>query len=95
MIIKLTEIRNSTARDGSKKPELHAIYINANQIQSFAKSINGNDTRIQLQGTGYLFVKESCEEILDSLVPKPIVAILPDDMDHAYGADARIIYGVR
>jgi hypothetical protein len=91
MIIKLTECRNNKGIMG--KTEYHPIYININQIQSFAKSINGTDTRLQLQGIGYIFVRESCEEIIDRLVPKMVT--LPDNMDHAYGKDAHIKYGAR
>lgn len=97
MIIKLTEIRNSAVRDGAaKKPELHTIYVNVNQIQCFAKSINGNDTRLQLQGSGYIFVKESCEQVVDMLAPKPIRAV---EMNDLIDADMRevghITYGAR
>lgn len=64
MIIKLTEVRNSTK-------ELCAMYVNTDQIQYFGKSINGQDTRLKIADNGYMFVKESPEEVFAMIYPKP------------------------
>lgn len=86
MIIKLTEVR----KDGP-----YPTYVNMDHVQYFSKSINGGDTRLKIYGDNlYLFVKESIDEIMNKMSP-PKMAELPDSRDHAYGADAHIIYGAR
>lgn len=72
MIIKLTE----QIKDGGKQ----SVYVNIEKVQFFSKSLNNVDTRLKFEGTTYLFVKETPEQILDMMFPKMIAPVTPIDL---------------
>jgi len=69
MIIKLTECRKVDGKPNNS----FDIYVNTDNVLTFNRSINGDDTHIKLF-CAFLFVKETPEEIIEKMVLKLSVA---------------------